>query len=338
MTIPHPSRRAFVRGLRQTAFMAALVAAARPLSAATPVPEAASLLVPGPEDGAIARFATKAAGAFARGLVQAVALRVQVVGGADGITAANRFASLTPADGRALLLLPGVAAQAQLLGDSRARFEPRRWPALASSLQPVVLAGRGAMGNATPIRVALPGPGTPEAAGLLLLELIGRRCQAVFTAQPELALTQGAADAMVLSGLAAQRAAAQGLTPWFAFDGADSARDPAMPEVPTMGEMLGEVRGEPARQDLAMAARAVGAALRTRALIVLPTLTSADAVALWRGAAQRWAEEEPDSLEAGARRIAGSAAADLLATLCPTSEVTLAYRDWLLRRFNWRAG
>ena len=55
------------------------------------VPEAATLLAPGPEDGAAARLASRAAAALARGLVQASALRVSALGGPDGITAANRF-------------------------------------------------------------------------------------------------------------------------------------------------------------------------------------------------------------------------------------------------------
>jgi hypothetical protein len=317
-----------------SAGLALLSLGARPALAGTGVPEAALLLAPGPEDGPSARFAHEAAAALARGLVQAAALRVTVLGGPDGVTAANRFAASTPADGRALLLLPGLAALAHLLGDSRARFEPRHWPAVCGSLQAVALAGRGALADAAPLRLALPAPGVPEAAGLLALDLIGRRTVPVFAASPEAAVAGGAADAMVLAGPALARAGTLGLTPWFSFDGSAGARDPAMPELPCLADVL----HDPPQNELVEAARAAAAALRTRALLVLPSLTSANAVALWRGAAQRWAEGEVAAPDPGTRRVGAAEAAATLATLCPSPAVALAYREWVLRRLSWRAG
>ncbi|NGM21314.1 hypothetical protein G3576_14925 [Roseomonas stagni] len=331
MGTTHPTR----RGLAGAGLLAALGVAARPVLAATPVPEAAILLSPGPEDGPEARMAGRAAAALARGLVQASALRVTVLGGPDGITAANRFASSTAPDGRVLLLLPGLAAQAQLVGDSRARYEPRQWPALCASLQAAVVAGRGAPADGTPLRVALPGPAAPEAAALLALDLLGRRAAPVFGlsgAAAEAAVSQGQVDALVLCGGApGPRAAALGLTPWFAFDAAGGGRDALAPEIPSLGDLI----PDPHRPDLLEAARAAGAAMRTRALVVLPQLTSADVVALWRGAAQRWAEEPADE---GARRVGAAEATMLSSTLCAAPDIALAYREWLLRRLNWRAG
>jgi hypothetical protein len=61
-------------------------------------------------------------------------------------------------------------------------------------------------------------------------------------------------------------------------------------------------------------------------------------VALWRGAARRWVEAEPEPTEPGTRRIAGDAAADALAALCPPPKAALAYREWLMRRLGWQAG
>jgi hypothetical protein len=323
-----------VTGAAAGAAMLVLGAPARPRAAAT-MPEAATLLVPGPEDGAVARIAARAAITLARGLVQAVALRVTVLGGPDGITAANRFAASAPLDGFALLVLPGQATHAHLLGDGRARFEPRRWPAICGSLQPAVLAGRGALADAAPLRVALPGPASPEAAALLALDLLGRRWVPVFTPTPDGAVAQGAADALVLSGaIAAARAGAQGLKNWFAFDAGTTTREAALREVPLLAELL----PDPPRLEALDALRAASAALRARALVVLPPLTPADAVALWRGAAQRWADEEPDPLEAGTRRVTGAEATAAMAALCPTPEVALAYREWLMRRLNHRAG
>ncbi len=322
------------RAFGGAALSGALAALSRPLSAATPVPEAAILLAPGPEDGAEARIADRAAAALARGLVQAAAVRVSVLGGPDGITAANRFASSTAPDGRVLLLLPGLAAQAQLVGDSRARYEPRQWPALCASLQAAIVAGRGAPADGSPLRIALPSPGAPETAALLALDLMGRRATPVFGlsgAAAEAAVRQGQADALVLCGpTPGARATALGLSCWFAFDAAGGAREALAPEIPSLGDLL----PDPHRPDLLDAARAAGAALRTRALVVLPPLTSADVVALWRGAAQRWAEEAPDD---GSRRVGAAEATALSSTLCAPPDIALLYREWLLRRLNWRA-
>jgi len=145
----------------------------------------------------------------------------------------------------------------------------------------------------------------------------------------------GAADAVVLSGRAVQaRIGALGLTPWFAFDSAGHGRDPALPEIPTLGEILPDA-GQPG---LVAAVRAAGTALRLRGALVLPALTSADSVALWRTAAIHWAQEEPDGNEPGTRCIGPEGAAETLAMLCPTAEVTMAYRDWLARRLAFHSG
>ncbi|PWS38249.1 hypothetical protein DFH01_02845 [Falsiroseomonas bella] len=331
MTHPFATRRGVIAGLLA-------VAAARPLAAATAVPEAATLLAPGPEEGAAATYAQRAARGLARGLVHAAAMRVSVLGGADGITAANRFAVTAPADGRMLLALPGQSAQALLIGDPRARFEPRQWPAVTASLVPALLAGRGPLAAAHPPRLALAGPGAPEVAGLLALEMLGRAATPVFlpaAMAPEAAVAVGSADAIVLTGGGAvARAAALGLTPWFAFDLAAGGRDPHLPDVPALGELL----ADPAHPDLLAGCRAAAAAMRARAVVVLPTLTPADSVALWREAARRWGEAEPDAAEAGAHRVHAQAAADLLATLCPAPGGVLAYREWLHRRLAFQAG
>lgn len=323
----HLGRRAFGQALG----LLALSSAARAQAPGAAVPEAATLLVPGPEDGLHVRFARQAATSFGRGLVEAAALRVVAVGGADGITAANRFAAATPADGRALLVLPGVAVMALLVGDTRARFEPRHWPALCGALRPAVLAARAPMAAGRgALRVALPAPGAPETAALLALDLMGRAAEPVFTAQPEEAVASGAADALVLTGIEARRSAARNLVPWFAFD-ATGPRDAGLAEVPALQDLI----QDPARADLMEGVRAAGAALRTDAVVVLPPLTSSDAVALWRGAARAWADAPAET--PAARRVAAGEAVSLLGLLCPGPEAAVAYRDWLYRRVRWRA-
>jgi hypothetical protein len=326
-----------LKATRRTLLATALAGVAGPLRAATPIPEAATLLAPGPERGPAAAFAADAARGLPRGLLQAAALRVSVLGGPDGITAANRFAASTPADGQLLLALPGQAGYALLLGDPRARYEPRNWPALSASLAPAILAGRGPLNGTSPVRIALPGPAAPEVGALLALDLLGRPASTVFSAvgmTSEALVAAGAADALVLTGTAAAaRAASLGLTPWFAFDTEDGARDPALPQLPTLAEQL----PDPAVPEFLAAARAAGAALRLRGLLVLPALTSADTVAMWRDAARRWVETEPAAADSGTRHAAPEEAARLHAALCPGPEAGAAYRDWLQRRLNWRA-
>jgi hypothetical protein len=202
----------------------------------------------------------------------------------------------------------------------------------------VLVAGRGAPAETRTLRFGLPGPTAPEAGGLLALDLLGRVATPAFLPPgmtPEAAVAAGVADAVVLTGAdAPARAAALGLMPWFSFDADGAARDPALPDVTAFGEML----SDPPQPELVAALRSAGAALRVRGLLVLPALTSADAVALWRGAGRRWAEEAAERADPAARRIAGEQAAQAMATLCPPPEAQLAYRDWLRRRLNWQAG
>src|SRR3954468_21255734 len=90
-------------------------------SARAMLPAAATLLVPGPEDGPFARFAGRLGTSLARGATTAIKLNRAVLGGPDGVTAANRFATEGAPDGRTLLVLPGLATLARLVGDPRAR-------------------------------------------------------------------------------------------------------------------------------------------------------------------------------------------------------------------------
>jgi hypothetical protein len=103
-------------------------------------------------------------------------------------------------------------------------------------------------------------------------------------------------------------------------------------DVPVFEELLGEAR----RPDLLAAVRAATAALGVLGLLVLPALTSADTVALWRDAARKWKEEAQDS-ESSAHRLGPDEAAAALAELCPPPEAALGYREWLAHRLGFRA-
>jgi hypothetical protein len=332
---PAPAGR---RRVLRAAGAAGLAAAALPARAA--LPGAATLLVPGPDDGAHERWSSRLAASVARGGTAAVGVQRKVLGGPDGVTAANRFSALVEPDGRTLLVLSGGAAQARLVGLPRARFDASGWLPVCAAEGLAVLAGRApasaAVAGAGAVRVALAGPDAPGAAALCGLAMMGVDAVPVpglGPLQAEAALLEGSVDAVLLHGPEVPaRLHALGARPWFTLDAAGT-RDAALPDVPCMSELAS------GPTVLRAAARAVAAAARLHAALVLPALTPADRVASWRAAATRWADEEARTgAAAGTRPLAGAEAAPLLsAALAPPPEAALAYRDWLQQRFNWRA-
>ncbi len=333
---PPPARR---RLLRAAAGFAAVSAprAATPAGARALTPGTATLLVPGPENGAHERWASRLAAFLARGTAAAPSVERKVLGGADGVTAANRFAALVEPDGRTLLVLSGGAAQARLVGDPRARFETAGWLPVCAAEGVAVVVGRADMAPAGTVRFALAGADSPDAAALCALGMMGLDAVPVRGLGPlraEAALLAGEVDAALLHGPdVPARLSALPARPWFTLDAAGS-RDAVLPEVPCMSEM---VSGPTV---LRVAAQAAAAAARLHAALVLPALTPADRVALWRAAAARWLEEEARSAgtAGGTRPLSGAEAAPLLAAaLGPPPEAALAYRDWLSQRLRWRA-
>src|SRR5437763_15561651 len=111
---PVLSRRGWLRAGLGVAAGCALAGAAGAM-----LPATATLLVPGPEGGPYARFAERLGASLARGATTAIKLTHSILGGPDGVTAANRFVTEGGPDGRTLLLLPGPAALARMVGDPR---------------------------------------------------------------------------------------------------------------------------------------------------------------------------------------------------------------------------
>jgi hypothetical protein len=291
-------------------------------------------LAPGPAEGPAARLIERLAESCARAPGGGIALRWNLLGGPDGVTAANRFAAEAAPDGRTLLLVPGAAAQARLAGDPRARFDAAGWLPVLALAQPAVVAIREpAPGQ--PVRFALGTPDGPAAAVLLGLELLGIPAVAVpglAGLRAEQAVAEGTADGVLLQGEAlAARAAALGARPWFTLEPAGT-RDAALPETPSLLDLPGAMA--PLRQALEVAA----ACARLQVALVLPALTPAPAVVQWRAAGQRWLEEETRAARGLVPRAVGAAEAQAaLAALAASPEAGVAYRDWLLQRFGWRA-
>jgi len=319
--LPRGGARGIGRFGRRALFGALPVASLAFAAQAQPA-DAATLLVPGPETGPLALFGTRAAAGLARNMPQAVALRLETLGGPDGVTAANRFATSDTA-GRALLILPGAAVHARMAGDVRVRFEPTGWVPLLALLQPVWLAGRGALpaaGGRAVWRVAVSGPGNADSAALLALDLLGIPGAPVpvgpLPGAAEAAIRADQADALMICGPdPAQRAGSLGLQPWLRFGTPASLSD---------------------RGPVALACLAAIASLRLRGLMVLPALIGSDQAATWRLAATRFVEDEqhdgPDGL------LGPTQAADLMGTLFPAPDAILAWREWAQRRLGTRAG
>ena len=101
--------------------------------AATGLPEGAGLIIAGPPQGRLDRWADLLVPALGRAMPSAFArpamppLMRSAVGGVDGVTGANQFEARISPDGGTALLLPGSAAMAWLVGDPRAQFDAARW-------------------------------------------------------------------------------------------------------------------------------------------------------------------------------------------------------------------
>ncbi|HEY8613440.1 MAG TPA: hypothetical protein VIL69_19425, partial [Roseomonas sp.] len=279
------------------ALLSLAVPALLPGMARAQVQESGTILVPGPEDGGFARWATRASAALTQGLQRPGALRLSYLGGPDGVTAANRFATLEGARGARFLVLPGWTCHARLTGSTRARFEPGAWLPLLLTWQGAVLAGRGPLPfrGGAPLRVALPAPDAPEAAALAALDLLGIPARPL-AGLSEAAFLAGESDALIVTGAdPVGRAQALGAVPWYRLGS------------PAEGE-VSEIPPLPGNSPAARGILAAAAGLQMQAALVMPPLTPADTVAAWRRVAIRWQEEERAQPAEGQALIGAAAA------------------------------
>lgn len=337
----------------------AVAALVRPVAAlalrpvATPFVEGATLLVAGPESGAIDRWAILLGPALGRGLPPGTQVHTEAVGGPDGVTGANQFETRTTPDGTTALLLPGSAALAWLVGDPRARFDAAHWvPGLAGTT-PGVLASRipiAALLSGTPLRVGAAGPAGLDLPILLALDLMSVNWTPVFGLSDEAALSdalaRGAVDAVPLRGRRvpgqAHAFAAAGTQPIFTLGSPDDRgawqRDPAFPERPTASELMAR-RASP-NAALETAFRAAAAAAQLDVALVLPQLTPAAMVAVWRHACAVAAGSPDVQTQAsalGVRPLSAPAAISSTAAIAADISALLELRRWLATRLNYRA-
>ena len=310
-----------------------------------------SVIIAGPESGATDNWARSILAALAKTLPPGSRVHGVPTGAADGVTGANQFEARTAPDGASLLVVPGAAALAWLVGDPRAQFDVGHWvPVLAGTCSGVV-ALRGGQAALTPgrkIRIATASPMGPELAALLAVDLLGAQPVPVTglmdAAATRAALAQGSVDGVLLRGrrLSDQIAATAdlGLQPVFSLGNLNEdgkiMRDPRFPDVPEFSELLNAYRPAALSGRLFDGWRAITAATRLEFAVVLPRLTPAAMVAHWRRSASEAATTltNPAS-EQMIRVLSGAAGAVEIAAMAVESATLLELRRWLGARLDW---
>jgi len=323
-----------------------------PALADTPFPDGATILVAGPDDGAMARWARVLRPVLAQSLDPGMGARQTDVGGADGVTGANQFDTRVAPDGHTVLLAPGEAVLDWLVGDPRAQFDVGHWMPVMACVAPAVLVGRAAaFANGGVVRIAATHPSGHELPAILGIELLGGRAQLVpDAAQNETladTLQQNALDAVLLRGHGvaeqAKELAAAGAVPIFTLGTHDETgalvRSAAFPDTPTLPELYAARRGAVLGGPIYDGWAAAATASQLEFALVLPQLTPAAMVALWRRAGARAAgslDLQAAALPLGVQLLGGPAATAGMAPAAANGAALLALRQWLSHRFNWR--
>jgi hypothetical protein len=354
--LPTASSRAWRHAFARRAMLAALFASPllgrRAGAAAAPFPDEVDILIAGPPGGRLDQFAQDLLPPLMRDLPAGVGLHRDVAGGADGVTGANRFEARGAPDGASILLMPGEAALAWLIGDPRARFDAGSLLPVLAGVAPGVLMSRRpveAMRGTAPLRVAAGRPDGPGLAGLLALDLLALHPEPAFggpdAADLERVILANGADAAFVVGVDAPQGVARlaraGLVPVFTLGvpGPDAAvqRDPLLPDVPSLPELAARLRGARPSGALYDAWRAVSVAAQVTSLLALPTLTPASLVSFWRQAALRTVPLIASANGAAARLLACPDANQFLAPVTGADTATLlALRHWLASRPGWQ--
>jgi hypothetical protein len=307
--------------------------------------ETARLLVAGPPGGRLDGLAAALRPALLRGLGSDAELEVRTAGGEDGVTGANQFQAwfTSEGDGTSLLLLPGAVGVAWLVGDPRSKYDFARWLPLLCGIGSGVLACRrpiGAARAADPWRVGLADPPGPAAPCLLGLDLLGIPAQPRIVDNPAAALGGGTVDAAFLRPDATGAALGAGATPMFSLGAPElpDAPDPGFPDVPSLTDLVR--RGPRAADPLARALHAASAAALLDYALVMPALTPASSVAMWRAAAAPLAglSDLRGPIGGGARAIAAPGCLRVQSAISVAPGVLLAYRSWLGDRLGYRPG
>lgn len=318
-----------------------------------PMPNGATMLVAGPTGGELDQWARALVPPLARALAPGAVVRATSSGGLDGVTGANQFEARVAPDGTTLLLAPGTAALTWLAGDPRAHFDVGRWVAVMAGMTSGIVAGTTTLVPGTSARVATAGPVGPDMTALLALEILGVEPVAVLTpAEPEAireAFARGSIDFAFLRGEqiapALDGLARLGARPLFSL-GIPSAegqlgRDPAFADLPHLTEIYLRLHRQPPTGHLFRAFTATSVAARLSFCLILPALTPAALIALWRQAgvqAIRAPELQQTASASLVHPLTGAEAAATAAALAPDAPAQLELRHWLATRLDWHPG
>ena len=320
--------------------------------------EGARLIVAGPEGGTLVHWASALVPALEAALPPGTKLTIETLGAADGVTGANRFGARAAPDGLTLLLAPGEAAIDWLAGDPRAQFDAGHWVGVLAGTTSAMVMGRfGTDGLASPgghkLRVAAAGPAGLDLPMLLGLDLLGIRTTPVFGLSGAMALQSAFAakkvDLVCLRGHQArdQVAALRGVgaVPSFTLGALDeqgrTVPDPAFAGVPDFAGLFTGRQGHAPVGALYEAWRAAAMAARMEFGMILPQLTPAALVALWRragGQAGASLAVQTRAEPLGVHILSDVAATAAIARVAPDSNALLALREWLARHYNWHPG
>jgi hypothetical protein len=318
---------------------------------AEPYPDGARILVAGPAGGRLNLLAQILLPAFGHALPGGTEIAAETAGGADGVTAANRFEARVAPDGGTVLMVPGAAALAWLVGDRRAQFDAARWLPIMAGTTPAFLLSQVGPAELMPgarLRMAAASPAGGDLSGLLAIELLGLRVEPVFGLADQSAVRAALAartvDTVLVSGQhVAQRVAALaelGARPLLCLNVAEpaDARAHAKSDTPGLPELATRLRGRPPSGPLYVAWRAVAAAAQLEFALMLPQLTPADLVALWRSAGVAAAAAVAVQFEdhEGIRLATFPATNTLARNIAAPAGTLLELRRWLAARFNYQ--
>jgi hypothetical protein len=313
-------------------------------------PDHALLLAAGPEGGQTDRWARLLASPLDRAL--GASLRTATTGGIDGVTGANQFDARATPDGSAALLVPGAAALAWLAGDPRAQFDAAHWvPVLAGAAPGIVVSRVGveALLSGQELRISTGSPAGAGMPALLAFDLLGVRCTPQFGPPDQAAaleaFRQRTADAVFLHGtdVPEQVSRLDGAKPLFTLGVLDESgaavRDPVFPDVPHLAELYASLRGTAPASPLFEGWRASATAVQLEFGLVLPPLTPAARVAVWRRAANQAAIAPETQAACAARAIRPlptPSAAAFTSSIAADATALLELRRWLNARFSWQ--
>lgn len=323
-----------------------------PALADTPFQDGATILVAGPDGGAMDRWGNLLQPALAQSLAPGIVMRQTTAGGADGVTGANQFDTRVAPDGHTVLLAPGETVLDWLVGDPRAKFDVGQWVAVMACVTPAVVVGRAATFAAGgSVRLAAAYPAGHDLPAVLGVELLGGRAQLVPGVAEEgslqAAFASNAVDAVLLRGHKvpdqAKALADAGAEPIFTLGARDDTgaliRAVEFPNTPTLPELYARRRGAAPAGPIFDAWAAAAAASQLEFGLVLPQLTPAAMVALWRRAGTDAAgalDVQSPAMSLDVHPLGGPAATANTAPVAANEAALLALRKWLANRFNWR--